>query len=491
MKAYVVKAESISLEERLLFLSLQGLVNKHEAVLFLEIDEYINYIKEYEIKYISLQEALNMFKKYYHGCITLDFYIGNIDINIASSLSAIFEALIIPNNFKHLIEEYQLKVLYDCTTLTGDYIDKQRYIFNLYKDRFNKDGLIHQVTLKNNCHITLRDYGISKKWFCFYTGEDDKAKEFRKEVLMWADKNICIHGWTSDEISFVADISKYGDYIIPMDWSCNHSFLSKQSKKEIKQKEFKEEILENKHYLTIVVSDGDNIQWLERDFAFTSTFADRIKDRRKFPISFTMAPAMYELSNAAIRYIYSLAENEYFVSGVSGAGYMNPCAFPKNYLPTFCNNTSKLMKMTDLSVVTLLDNKSNMVNVINTIDNYAIYDNIIGGIYEIDPSKYEGGKGEIYFSSNGKPFVSVRVSFWSKDGTNKTVTDEWIQEIADKINSFKIDKTSKEGYTVLNVHPWSTKIKDLNKLVSLLKEHVQIIKTDDFIRLIKENVKGV
>lgn len=485
----VIKQIELTNEEKTIFLSLQGLVNKKEAKLYLDVDNYMAYIKDEEYEYTTLQKALKEFRSYYQGAVLFDFIIGDVSINIAASISGIKDYLIIPTTNRNLLKELNLNNYLDITTLQGDDIDKQEAIFEKYKNEFNKDGLIHQVCLKDNFLITLRDYGISHKWFCFYTKEDEKSKSFRKKVLEWANKNIAIFGWTSDEIDFVDDISKYGDYIIPSDWSSNHSFLDKYHEVKLTQKNVKSEILDNKHYLTIVVSDGDNVQWLERDFSTTSSFGQRIKTNEDYIMNWTMAPSMVKSCPKVIEYLYNLGKNNYFVSGVSGAGYMNPCAFPKEYLPYFCQETSSLMKKSDLHVVTLLDNLKNIDKIEEVINIYAKEDNIIGGIYEMDPTKYEGGKGEIFFSDNNKPFASVRVSFWSEDGTNASVSDTWIRNIANKINSFIIDKTSKEGYTVLNVHPWSTTQKDLDKLVSMLSKHIQIIKADDFLNLIKNNVK--
>lgn len=491
---YIIDSNKLSKEEKILFLSIQGLANRTTSNVYLDIDNYMKYIEKEKYLYVSLSELLNIFHDFYKGIITIDFEEGNVNINVASTIAAALDYIIIPNSLREN-DFYSYLFINNNTIIIDnnenlDYIDFQDKYFEMYKNHLNKNGLIHQVTIKDNYHLTLRDEGISNKWFTFYTGETHKAKLFRKKVLEWADKNIPIYGWTTDEIDFVDDISQYGDYVIPSDWSSNHSFLNKFPHTILKQiNTINRNIEENKHYLTIVVSDGDNVQWLERDFSTSSTFGQRKRSNLKYPINFTIAPSMVKSSPKVIEYLYSLSDNEYFVSGVSGAGYMNPAAFSPIFLPEFTKNTSSLMKDADLNIVTILDNMKNINNIQNAINSYAKHENIIGGIYELDPTKYEGGKGEIFFSDNGKPFASVRVSFWSDDGTNETVTDEWINSLATKINNFKVDKYAKEGYTVLNVHPWSTTINDLDKLISKLDSHIQIIRCDDFLNLIKNNIK--
>ena len=46
------------------------------------------------------------------------------------------------------------------------------------------------------------------------------------------------------------------------------------------------------------------------------------------------------------------------------------------------------------------------------LDILAAYEQIRGGIWELDPDRYSSGRGRVLFSSNGKPFVSVRFSLW-------------------------------------------------------------------------------
>lgn len=484
----IVKRSELTDEEMAIILSLQGIVNRNHPSLYIDIDNYLSYLTDTPYEYISFQDCLLFYKSYVKGIILFNFSKGDIELNIASSLSGIFDYLIIPTHYQHIKKIFSSLEIIDISNLTGDYIDKQETIFDQYQQYFSKTGLIHQVCTPDNYHLTLRDQGIANRWFCFYTGEDQKAKSFRKKVLQWANPNIAIYGWTTDEISFVDDISKYGDYIIPSDWSCNHSYLDKTNKVVLKQQVAEEIIEDNKHYLTIVVSDGDNAQWLERDFTTNSTFGMRIKSYVSYPISWTIAPSLSVNAPRVIEYIYRLKQNDYFVSGVSGAGYMNPCAFPSNHLPEFCNKTKELMANCDLKVVTLLDNLANRDKILEVINYYSQDDNLIGGIYELDPSKYQGGKGEMFFADNGKPFASVRVSFWSPDGTNESVTGEWIDSIAREINSFPINPTSSLGYTVLNVHPWSTTIDDLNQLISKLSPNIQIIRADSFLKLIKNRV---
>ncbi len=496
MKIYAVDSKKLSLEELALIESLQGLVNRHTKEtgvgLYIDAENYMVYLKKYKVIYLTFDEAIIEFKEYIKGIVLFDITPGNISINTACNMATIYDAVMVDYKLFKVISKYNFKELFDTKELNGDFIDQQKYIFDNYKHLFNNNALVHQVTKKDCHHIRLRDYAIKNKWMCLYTGEDKKSFEFREEVLKWLESNSPIYGWTSDEISFVDHISQYGNYVCPADWSLNHSLLDEIDADIPKQPSMKADEIDNinkYHYVTIVCSDGDNIQWLERDFATSSSFGERIKTEQNFPMSFTISPTLADVSPIVLEYIYKQGKNNYFVSGVSGVGYMNPCNYPKNHLKNFCDKTAKFMSICDLNIVTLLDNLKNLYHVTEVLDEYAKHDNIYGGIYELDPTMYGGGNGKIYWSSNGKPFASVRETMWAPDGTNKTVTEEWLTGIADRINNYKVDPTSEDGYTVLNYHPWSMKIENLERLVKKLDSHVKIISTNKFIELVKNNVK--
>ena len=123
------------------------------------------------------------------------------------------------------------------------------------------------------------------------------------------------------------------------------------------------------------------------------------------------------------------------------------------------------------------------------INEYAKRPEIDGGVWEVDPICYEGNAGRIYFSENHKPFVSVRYSLWSPTG-NRTTDRAWIDKIAEKINQLPIAPKQEKGYSIVNVHPWSTSNDDIDYLVSKLSEKNQILPLEDFIGLIKKNLGG-
>lgn len=491
MMIYTIKLDDRYPDKCALAVFLQGLINRESKRIFLDYEHYLLYLRE-DFLLVSLEVAIQLFKTEIEGIVIYDFESQDVSINMAASISAVKPWLGVPRSAydKDLFEG--IPILMDLADIKGTNAQRQKQIFDLYKDAYNKEGLIHQVVKEDNFHWQLRDLGIARGWFTFFTDELKDDILFRQEVLSWVGSNTPVFGWNTDEIAFIKDASNYGCFTIPMDWSINHSYLRGDLKAPIKQKCLDESIaIEDKHYLAIVVSDGDNIQWLERDFLTTSHYGQRIKNHKDFKLTWTIAPLLTEMSPSVMKYIYDYAHKDYFISGVSGMGYINVLEYPLEHLNAYADKTKQLFENANIDIICMLDNIKNTFDtgaLTRRLDFFANQSQIKGGIWEIDPDRYESGKGRLFWSSNHKPFISVRLSFWHPSNDPGQVDDDFIEYYADKINSFARSPRTIDGYTVLNVHPWTTNIDQLNTLVSKLKDHVEIISAGEMIDLVKKYV---
>jgi len=497
---FAVEGDKISVDEYIMLSSIQGIVAQTEAKIVIKNEEsyckYIDFLKNKGYKekaYDNAWDVVELFKAYLadFGYIKFDPNVFG-DINLAATISGVERWLMIPVALEKQAVKYGLTKKRDIQDLAKlDATTKKVKIFEEYKDKLSKEALIHQSPNMPQ----LRDLSIALKLFCFYTDEKcDNDKAFRKKVFDWADNNIPIMGWSDDEIAFVADCSEYGKITIPMDWSSNTSYFADvRTGKPLKQKAKPKKIKAKKgeHYLSIVVSDGDNIQWITRDFFTTSTFGQRLRGRRDYKISWTFPPMVAMLGSIAADYIYSVAnQNDSFITGVSGAGYINCTSYPDEHLDAFTKLTSDLIKKCDIDVVTMLDNKNNLITPEFTqkkLAYYSRFDNIKGGIWELDPDRYESGKGKIYWS-DGKPFMSVRLSMWHPSNDPAKVTDEWVDSYAAAINSYGKDPSKEDGYTILNIHPWTMTINNVERLISKLESHIKIVSASEIIELAKKNI---
>lgn len=480
--------KKMSDDERALATFVQGILNRKGRRVFIDVDGYAQYVDE-PMEKVGLWDLLRDNIGAFSGAVAYRLDCNDVAINMAATISAASDLLGVPDTLIGRVNALGLATLRDLSDVVGDNAARQREIFNECKDRLNRTALVHQVVKPDNFHLMLRDFSIANGWACVYTSESEADRAFRNELLAWLDSNVPIYGWNDDEIAFIKDISTFGDYAVPTDWSSNHSFFG-QSLHAVKQRVRREPILHDKHYLAIVVSDGDNVQWLERDFATTSIFGQRQRSKHDYKMSWTFSPSLAALCPDAAERIYSGKKHDYFIGGVSGIGYANCLTYPREHLDKFTELTSQAMRNSDLNVVCLLDNIQNAADnkfVEDRLSSYAKYDNIMGGIWELDPDRYGSGKGRI-FRAMGKPFVSVRFSMWHQSGKPECVTREWIDDLAASINAMPVSPHSECGYTVLNVHPWTICMDNLDYLVSKLGNHIELVYADELIELVKNNL---
>ena len=163
------------------------------------------------------------------------------------------------------------------------------------------------------------------------------------------------------------------------------------------------------------------------------------------------------------------------MAAVSGQGYINPSVYPD--LSDFCGRLATYLKRGDLTTLQILDTCV-------TEDVVEYYSRVPGllGVQCMIGDYYAAEKGSVYWSENGMPFVTCRLSLWEP---------ETGASIAEKINNFPVNPRSIEGYTLVNLHPWSRDYSDAVEMYQNLDDDVEIVTAEQFFQLIRENVPHV
>lgn len=478
--------------EYIMLTSLQGITAQKDARVFLKDNDNMVYLEDgVREKNMTVKEFSDIWELIKacredikdSGCVI--FKENDDSVNMAATVSGAEGWLMVPETLRERAEAEGFTVKRDLTADGSTY----ESIFNEYKDKLNNNLLIHQAP---GC-ITLRDYGIAAKAFCFYTAEKDKASfKFRNSVFAWAKQNAPVFGWSSDEGGYVEHASENGLFILASDHCTNVSFLSGwDTDSEPKQKVQPEKITadESKHYIALVMSDGDNVQWFETTVPFRGHFYERTQNPKDYKLTWTAPPLLQTLAPSSLQHIYNIAtDKDRFVAGVSGCGYINPSSYPKNFLDDFVKQTADTMKDADLQNLAVLEVTKSTGKIQKSMSVYADIGGFDGGLMQVE-NKYEALKGKIVWCGD-KPFISARRSFWyTSNIENEMANREWVEEFAKQLNALPADIHSEDGYSYINVHPWSTTMDDLNYLVSLLDGHIELVYADELIELVKENVK--
>lgn len=506
---YVIDRSCMNAGEQIMISSLQGITAQTAPKVFITDETQAIYLNDFlhanpdttTTVFEDPWEIARLCAKDTKGALLFEYddtgEKPNPTANMGATVAGIEQWWMVPAGQKDKAAAMGCEIKLDLTERDedGNYIHTYESIFAQYKDQLNNEFILHQPEQAAGA----RDYAIAAKAFCMFVREDDaEGIAFRETVFQWARKDSPALGWTSHEALFVERASKYGLCVIPFDHATNISFLAGiEQSAEYTQKNTPEAIKANpdQHYVAIVLSDGDNVQWVSNSFLHqTSHFAQRLQTNTAFKMSYTLPPMLPRFAGTALRSIYEAADqNDHFVAGVSGAGYMFPSQFPRSSLNNFAYLSSHLMGAADMNIVCILDDiQGSRTRWINrqfgpALKYYAAQENIRGGLLQIG-DKYAGLGGKIIWS-DGKPFISAGKSFWFSNEENTYPDDAWIQSFAEELNALPADITSEKGYTYLNIHPWSIRFEDLNQLVSLLDDHIELVTAEELIMLVAEHVK--
>ena len=298
--------------------------------------------------------------------------------------------------------------------------------------------------------------------------------------------SICL-GWGPDEFTNVSTASKYGVSMVAADWSYNLTVLSAFPSLPIAQKASMNIPKEkNVHYVTFIMSDGDNQQWnLGTNYSSPKWYGSSF--RGKFNLGWSISPSLYYLAPTVFNLYYKNAgygtANDYFIVSPSGNGYMYPSKFDKNKLNTYIKTLNDYMKKVDEKYIAIIDDSSFHNN--KLWDKFTSKPNI-HGLFYLDYHRHDNYHGEISWS-NDKPIVSCRDLLWDSIESE----DELVENINNRIDSGQIDISNSNSYTFVYVHAWSKSLNNIETAVNKLKENpkVIIVTPETFMELIKKNVK--
>ncbi|MEW9095869.1 MAG: GxGYxYP domain-containing protein [Clostridiaceae bacterium] len=488
---YVISQDIMTPSERTMIATLQGIVNSHCSSQIYTLNPsqpdyqiWLDDLKNnYGISYENISDPwklLDMFKNYVDGYVLYSNKSKkDPSINNACSLASLNNSIAIDESIQDKVQAYGVRnIKGDCRNT-----DKNWAYDNLWNSGLNHSIIIQLSPSKD---AALRDYGIMTKSLIFY--EDSITDtSFRDRVFssMEAD-SICL-GWRPDEFTNVSTSSKHGVSMVAADWSYNLTVLSAFPSLPITQKSLSNiPHKENIHYVTFIMSDGDNQQWnLGTNYGSAKWYGSPY--RGNFNFGWSLSPSLYYLAPTVLNLYYKNAThgsiNDYFIVSPSGNGYMYPSKFDKNALGVYIDRLNDYMKKVDQKYIAIIDDSS----FYNTKlwDKFTIKPNI-QGLFYLDYHKHDNYHGEILWSNN-KPIVSCRDLLWANLGSE----DELVKNINHRIDSGETDIHNPNSYTFVYVHAWSKTLSDVEKVVNKLKENpkVAIVTPETFMELIKKNVK--
>lgn len=495
-KIYTINASSLSNEMKTTLQSLQGILAQEKAQIFIYTgdqyrDSWFNNMRDiYHFETELLHDPWELISRF-KGAINSKFVLytsasqddkGNRDwntsINRATVVASVDHYLMISNNLKEEAINHGLTQARDVSSSTT------KQIFDEYKNRLNKKMLINQSPYT----FALRDYAIASKSMTGYLEKDEEITPgIQNEVSSWVDNNAPILGWTENELQWVEKESQHNLVVLASDHCNNLSFYSHYNIDRCFQQKQRPEVQaqNGKHYLAIVMSDGDNLQWMQGDFFGNNWYGNPY--RGCFPITWTMTPSALDANPSILDKLYNnMTNKDHFISGPSGYGYINMAKYGDK--DTFGKYTANYMHDCDLQYINFLDSTPDATY--QALEPVMKQSQVKGAVWSLK-NYYIEGHGSVDWI-NDKPIVSMRETLWEREDKPDTEQYYRAENVAARINNYPTDISKIDAYTVLVAHAWSNgKMDKINDFVAKLDSHVELVTVDQLLTMVSKNVQHV
>lgn len=327
LDGFDMKQAQLKAEEKNMLLALQGIVNRRQPRIFLfEHGSEGKYkwprLLNLTIDELAAGEHLQLVAKYkdeIKGVILYNPEKSEHYYNLASTVAGLENAVpVTPVLYERLKQaDILLPVVADFTSLP--YTKATEIYEYLYQNYWNRcthrllvslppqRGFVRDLATASGAAIVWLD---ARKW-----QENTVLRKFLKE--MQPGKSI-VTGWYAEERSGIGLATEYGLSTIPSDFYENATVYAGMQQPVCYPEIPKMPKLENKIYLAIYLSDGDNVQYCQHAM---SELWDKA-GRGSIPINWTISPGLVDFGPGLLNHYYRTATpNDFFASGPSGMGY--------------------------------------------------------------------------------------------------------------------------------------------------------------------------
>jgi hypothetical protein len=364
--------------ETYLFSSLKGIVNRTQPRLFsYEGDAFAEgpytWMQSLGLtwtEHTNRWELITKYRSEIDGLIVYD-PTQTATVNLATMLAKSKKALIAsPSLLSRLTAApYNFPILLDLRGQFTSSLQVYQTLYNTYWPTLDHRLLIG---LSPEAHQgSLREYatalGAAVIWLDpAVSGESELLNSFLSSMPAGAS----FMGWWPEEGAGVTRASSYGIATVASDYATNltvHSGMPRTvNVKPIPPKP----VLKNKIYVAFILSDGDNLQYVEH--LMRKLWNN--PDRGSVPIGWTLSPAMLDAMPGALNFYHqSATDNDNLISGPSGYGYAYPNNFPnQNVLNQFVAKSEDYNKRAGFRIVTIWNTIIGGINQ-NVGESFATY----------------------------------------------------------------------------------------------------------------------
>ncbi|HZV36696.1 MAG TPA: hypothetical protein VFB72_19120 [Verrucomicrobiae bacterium] len=274
-------------------------------------------------------------------------------LNLATTMAGVNNELICdPSLLPDLTNApYNFRVVDD---LRGRFADKYAVYGFLYSNYWPK--CTHRIFagMGLRAHGSLRDYLVATKTATVWLGPGNErdAQLLRLFLSDMQPVHGLYMGWWPGEGDGLEFVAQYGIPVLASDFFCNATVFS-AVQHQIKIPTIPAvPPLENKIYVALIISDGDNVQYMQH--AMKMQWDKPV--RGTIPIGWTTSPLAVDLDPMMLDYYWSSATtNDCLISGPSGAGYAHINHWSDENIEKFAKISAPYLERGGQRVVTIWD----------------------------------------------------------------------------------------------------------------------------------------
>jgi hypothetical protein len=339
-----------------LFASLEGIVNRKQPRLACigpgdeEGDRFWLKIHHLTVNPIDGYAALKKYRAEVNGLVVVDPARPET-LNVATTLAGLDNALICePGLLAKLTNApFNLRI---CDDLRGRFANRGQVYEYLLKEVWPR--CMHHIFagLSPGTHGNLRDFLVAVNaavvWLDPKRSRDAALLDRFAPDLKPAQA--LYMGWWPDEDAGLKWIGHFGVPVLASDFFHNGSLLGGVHEQITRPPMAPPPPLQNRIYVALFMSDGDNIQYMQH--SLRQLWND--PDRGKVPIGWTVSPLCADLDPGLLNYYYHTATtNDCLVSGPSGAGYARLDFWSSSDLDAFTKATNPYLERSGLRIITV------------------------------------------------------------------------------------------------------------------------------------------
>jgi hypothetical protein len=356
----VADVNGVSADQHYLFATLQGLVNRKQPRIYLQAQDAEGatfWLDMINVPKNAVADPMTLITKYrseINGIVVYDDTLIDT-VNLATTIAGAQGGIVASPALAATLSAapYSLPTLAD---LRLNHFATANDVYN-YELANTTSTTTRRMIMGLNPTISdcLRDYAVATQAMVVWLNPDDATQSGILATALGAlEYNAPYLGWWTDEPAGVTQASQHGVPVFAADYSKNLTVLGGVPRTLAPPAPPQTPALENKAYVAIFMSDGDNLQ--EDQHLIPLKWADN--NRGKVPISWTVQPGLVDAAPLILDYYYRTATaNDVLVSGPSGVGYTYPRSWPSTAaFDQYTQRSADYLTRAGIGVITVWNN---------------------------------------------------------------------------------------------------------------------------------------